>query len=375
MTHRVLAHHRRTIEFGVVDLSVRPPDCSRRRVVDDDVRATESTQARRDHGDLQFVLHVRIDHRTDHDRRLFGRELVDRFADVGELADRQIRTGSDVDQNSARAMQVDVFEQWAANRRLCRIARTVFAFCTTGAHHRHAHFRHHGSDVREVDVDHAGPDDEIGNALHRTQQHVVSCRECRQHARALTEHREQFLVRNRDQRIDEPRQLRNTRIGNVHPLFEAERFRHDGDRQNFEFPRNLRNDGSRTCSGSTAHAGGDEHHVGARKHFRDAIAILERGLATDLRIRPGTESLREGSADLQRGLRIEALQCLRIGVRRDEIHTLDAPTEHVLDGVAATTTDANHFDDRALRPAVDEFKHFLLLIPWDCSKSTLRNSR
>jgi hypothetical protein len=47
----------------------------------------------------------------------------------------------------------------------------------------------------------------------------------------------------------------------------------------------------------------------------------------------------------------------------------------VLDGVAATTTDANHFDDRALRPAVDEFKHFLLLVPWDCSKSTLRNSR
>jgi hypothetical protein len=42
-----------------------------------------------------------------------------------------------------------------------------------------------------------------------------------------------------------------------------------------------------------------------------------------------------------------------------KFHAFDASAEHVLNGIATTTTDANHFDDRALRPTIDEFKHFL----------------
>jgi hypothetical protein len=92
--------------------------------------------------------------------------------------------------------------------------------------------------------------------------------------------------------------------------------------QYLEFTGNLGNDRGRTCSGSTTHAGGDEHHVGTGKHFRDPVAILERSLTADLRVRSGAQSFRERAADLQRGLRVEALQCLRIGISRDEIPRL-----------------------------------------------------
>ena len=141
-------------------------------------------------------------------------------------------------------------------------------------------------------------------------------------------------------------------------LFEPKRFGDHRDRQDLEFARDLRYDRRSTCTGTAAHARGDEHHVRTRKHFGNSIAILERRLSADLRVRTGTKSLRERSTDLQRGFCVEALQCLRIRVRRNEVHAFYAPAQHVLNGVAATTTDTNHFDDRALRPAIDEFKHF-----------------
>src|SRR5207342_840932 len=111
-----------------------------------------------------------------------------------------------------------------------------------------------------------------------------------------------------------------------------------------------------------------EDHVRAGKQLSDAIPILERGLPPDLRIGARAQALGEGAADLQRGLCIEALQCLRIGIGGDEVNAANAAAEHVLYRIPTTATDTDDFDDCALRTAVDEFKHFLF-------SSSLRDCR
>jgi hypothetical protein len=69
--------------------------------------------------------------------------------------------------------RLKVFQQRTGNRRFGRLTRPPVADRPTGAHHRHAHFGHHGAHVGEVDVDHARAGDQVGDALHRAQQHVV----------------------------------------------------------------------------------------------------------------------------------------------------------------------------------------------------------
>jgi hypothetical protein len=56
----------------------------------------------------------------------------------------------------------------------------------------------------------------------------------------------------------------------------------------------------------------------------DAVAIFHRRLPADFRIGAGAQSLGDVAADLQRGLHLRCLQCLRIGVDADEIHPFDA---------------------------------------------------
>src|ERR1700689_4462929 len=49
---------------------------------------------------------------------------------------------------------------------------------------------------------------------------------------------------------------------------------------------------------TTPHASGDEQHVAALDHFDDAIAVLHRRLAADLRIGAGAQALGDAASDL-----------------------------------------------------------------------------
>ena len=59
--------------------------------------------------------------------------------------------------------------------------------------------------------------------------------------------------------------MREAELGAARALaaFEEERLRHDADGERALFARELRDDGRRAGAGAAAHAGGDEHHVGA----------------------------------------------------------------------------------------------------------------
>ena len=104
---------------------------------------------------------------------------------------------------------------------------------------------------------------------------------------------------------------------------ERERLGDHGHGQDAHFLGQLRDHRRRAGAGTATHAAGDEDHVGTVQQFADALAILERGLATDLGIGPGAESLGDVRAELQGVLGPAVLERLRIGVGTDEIHALD----------------------------------------------------
>jgi hypothetical protein len=52
-------------------------------------------------------------------------------------------------------------------------------------------------------------------------------------------------------------------------------------------------------------------------------------------------------------------QRLGIGIGSDEFHVFQTRYTHVVDGITAAATDADHFDDRAFLFTFIEFKHGL----------------
>ena len=128
--------------------------------------------------------------------------------------------------------------------------------------------------------------------------------------------------------------------------FEAERTRHDADRQRADLLGDLRDDRRATGAGAAALARGDEHHVGALQHLFDLLAVLFGGLATDLGIGAGAESARELAADVELHVGVGQQQRLRVGVDRDELDALQPGVDHAVDRVAATAADADDLDHR-----------------------------
>jgi hypothetical protein len=110
-------------------------------------------------------------------------------------------------------------------------------------------------------------------------------------------------------------------------------------------------------AGTAAHPGGDEQHVAALDQLDDAIAVFHRGLAADLRIGAGAESLGDAGADLQRSFYFRSLERLGIGVDADEIHAFDAARYHVRYGVATAASHADHLYYSTLAVCIHEFKH------------------
>ena len=163
-----------------------------------------------------------------------------------------------------------------------------------GAHHRLAHFAHHGADVGEVEIDQAFLDHQVGDAGDARIEHLVGHREGVGEGGLFVGDPEQVLVRDDQERIDHLVQLGDAGFGGAHAALalEVERLRHHADGEDAHVARGLGDDGSCSGAGAAAHAGGDEHHVGAREMVADFVEhLLCRGRA-DIGLRTGAEALR-----------------------------------------------------------------------------------
>src|SRR6185312_6126441 len=148
------------------------------------------------------------------------------------------------------------------------------------AHHCHAHLGHHCTHVGEVHVDETRTGDDVGDALHRAQQHFVGGLEGVEQCDLAAQHSRQLVVGDHDQRVHVLAELGDALLRGHHALaaLEAEGLGHHRDHQDVQLLGHLRH--HRRCAGAGAatHAGGDEHHVAAFPHFLGAGVVLALAL-------------------------------------------------------------------------------------------------
>ncbi len=322
------------------------------------VAGDAAVQAGGDDGDLDLVLHVRVQHGADDHGRVLAGEGVDGAADLVELGHGEVRAGGDVDQDAVGARQVDVVQQRVLHRGLGGGLGAVVAAGGAGAHHRQAHLAHHGAHVGEVDVDQARADDQVGDALHGAQQDVVGGAEGLDHGRVAAQDGDQLLVGDGDQRVDVVAQLLDALERDLHAAaaLERERLGDHGHGQDAHLLGQLRDHRRGAGAGAAAHAGGDEHHVGAFHRVHQALAVLQRGLAADLGVGARAQALGDVVAQLQLQLGAAVLDRLRVGVGGDELHAIDVVADHVGDRVATAAADADDLDHRIGRHVLDQFE-------------------
>ena len=183
-----------------------------------------------------------------------------------DLPHLQVRAADDVDEDAGRAVDRDVVEQRRLNGLLRGEARAALALGAAGAHERAAHAGHDRLHVGEVDVDDAVLRDEVADALHGLEEDLVGLAERVDEREIVVAEQQELLVRDRDERVDVLAERGEARFGAARALatFEEERLGHDADGEGALFARELRDDGRCAGAGAAAHAGGDEHHVGAR---------------------------------------------------------------------------------------------------------------
>ena len=312
-------------------------------------RTRRGAEAGCNHRDLHLPFERRVDDRAEDDVGVFVRRFLNDGRCLTHFDQREIRSASDVDDDTAGALDRRVFEQRARNGAARRLDRAVLALGDAGAHHGEPHAGHDRLHVGEVEVDEPGDEDQIGDPLYGLPQHIVGRRECVGQRRGAIDDRQEAFVRNRDDRIDAVAQRFESVLGLQQALLalELERLGHDRNRQRTELAGETGDDRRRTGSGPAAEPGRHEDHVGAVERLNDLLGVFERRLAADGRIRAGAEPFRQLAPDLELERRGVHLERLEVRVRDDEFDTVQPRSHHPVDGIAAAAPDADHLDPGA----------------------------
>ena len=202
--------------------------------------------------------------------------------------------------------------------------------------------------VGEVQVDQAGRRDQVGDALHTGEQHLVGRAERVHQPHADVAELQQPVVGDDDQGVALVAQRGDALLGLparrrpskenglvTTPMVSAP-----------ELARDRRHHRRSAGAGAAALASGDEDHVGALEDLLDLLAVLLGGLATHLGVRAGAETPGQLAADVELDVGVRHQQRLCIGVHRDELDALEPDLDHAVDGVDAAAADADDLDHR-----------------------------
>ena len=328
-------------------------------------RLAAHAEAGGDDGDADLVAHALVDHGAEDDVGVLVRLFLDQRRGVVDLVQREIGAAGDVDQHAARAADATCPRaagsrspaappRWRGSRReRCRepmIAMPIsHMIVRTSAKSRL---------IRPCTVT-------------RSEMPRTACSRTSSALRKASSidvlragGGEQALVGDHDQRVDRLLQLARARPrpgacarlpsksnGLVTtPTDSAPELARDA-------PDHRRAAGA----GAAAHAGGDEHHVGAgRDSSRIALGVLLGGGAADLRLGAGAEPL---CAELELDRRQVVGQRLRVGVGDDELDPAQTGRDHGVDRVAAAAAHADDLDAGAGAFVPDQLDHLNLLHP------------
>ncbi len=135
-------------------------------------------------------------------------------------------------------------------------------------------------------------------------------------------------------------------LGLAHALapFEAEGLGDDPHGEGADLLGHLGQDRGRTGAGTAAHAGGDEDQIGTLQRLLKLGTRLFSRFLADHRIATRTQTAGELLPQLDALVGRRLQQRLGIGVEHAIAEALELGADHAVDRIAATSTDADHFD-------------------------------
>ncbi len=262
-----------------------------------------------------------------------------RFNDLGGLVDLeegQAAAADHVEEHALGAFDGDI-EQGTGQGRFGGIDGAVLAGAFTDGHPGGAGILHDGLHIGEVQVNHAGDGNDLGDSLNAVPQDIVGQLEGAVDACLVVAEVSSrsfgimMSVSTLSIRLPIPssaicmrcvpskaKGLVTTAMVSAPLCFGK-----------------LRDDRYRAGAGAAAHAGGHEDHVGSAYHFPELIAGLFGGFHTDMMVAAGAQAARQLRPELDTHRRFADCQRLGIGVHRDELDALDLFPDHAGDGVAA----------------------------------------
>ena len=216
-----------------------------------------------------------------------------------------------------------------------------------GAHQgQGAPFGHDRPQVGEVGVDVTGHGDQVGDTLGAVVKHIVGLLEHLQGQGVLGGDLQKLVIGDGQQGVDALAQLGHAGLGHgqAAPALEHERFGDHGHGQGVDLLGQFGHQGGRPGAGSAAQAAGDEDHVRPFQDVGDGLPGLLGRPTTDLRIAAGPQAPGVVGPQLNPATGLGRFQGLQVRVGGDELHSGQAGLDHVVDGVAAGSADADHFD-------------------------------
>ena len=300
-----------------------------------------------DDGDAHLVAEGVVDDGTEDDVRLGVHGLLHEARGVVDLEDAEVRSALDRQQHAVRAVDARL-EQRGCDGQFGGLDRAVGAAAGADAHEGGAGALHDRLDVGEVEVDEAGRRDQVGDALHAGEQHLVGGRERLEHADAAVADLEQPVVGNDDEGVDLALEADDPDLGlgRTALALEPERLGDDTDGERADRLGDARDDRGAAGAGAAALARGDEDHVGAGEGLFDLFGVVLGGATADLGVGAGAEAAGEFATDVELDVGVAHQQRLGVGVDGDELHAAQAELDHAVDGVDAAAADADDLDHR-----------------------------
>lgn len=252
------------------------------------------------------------------------------------------------------------FEEWGVGGGFGCESSAGFATGSAHAHQGDASIFHDGFHVSEIDIDKAGVNNDIADALDALAKDVIGGAESGGDRGVLFDDFENLVVRNEDEGIDLVSEFFEPLLCEFASAraFEVERFGDDADGEDAKSASEFGDDWCGSGSGSAAHSGGDENHVATIEDFVNGAFGFSGGICSSGRVSAGTEPASRDGSDGESCFSEARLQGLGIGVEGNESDAGDSGFDHSVHGVASASSHADHFDDGLGFKKVDRH-HFI----------------
>ncbi|VDR29778.1 Uncharacterised protein [Raoultella terrigena] len=130
--------------------------------------------------------------------------------------------------------------------------------------------------------------------------------------------------------------------------FEIEGFSHNRNGQDTKILRHFCDHWCRTGTGTAAIPAAINTMSAAVESSTQRFTVFIRRIAADFRVGARAQTFGNTATNLNSLANGRFTQRLRVGVHREEFHTLDALAHHVLYGITAAATDADDFNHRVV---------------------------